>query len=231
MSLSIVDLGTNNNVSGPSTITITIPAGGVPAGSFICVGVAEDGPATAGGNVTDSKNNNYIKKVSAATNNNNSNGWGALSIVWNSVALVAGDVITNYKNNGRPTVIAAFYATGIDTSADPTNLNVGPVYIRGNPVVTGTPSIGDLVLGFASIDPRAVADTWTDPAGWGPPLASFGVSGGGGYVGMGSSHMISADGASVTWNPTISNAAARNMSAWLLSFRPKRSFGFNHPFP
>jgi hypothetical protein len=229
MTITVVDIGTGNSVSGATT-SVTVPTGGVPSGSFICIGVNEDS-TTASGSVADSKSaNSFLKKVSAANNNNNTYGWAAVYIAWNSNPLVAGDTIIYTKgSSGRGTAVSAFYATGIKTSSDPTNLISGPVSATNNVSVTGTPAKGDLVVGFCAVDPRGTGDVvTTTPSTLIPPFTGVIVAGG--YCGLSGGHLIS-DGSSITYN-TVNSNTNRHQIAWLLSFRPQvGAFGFNHPFP
>jgi len=235
MNISVVDIGIAQSTSG-TTLSIIVPPGGVPAGSLICLAAAQDGTITSAGTSTDSKGNSYLKKVTSVNSGNNAYGWGAFFIVWNSIALVSGDTITYNKFSGgtQATAISAFYATGIQTFSDPTNLIVGPVMGNGNATISGTPAAGDLAVVLCILNPRSNIDvlTVTSPA-WIVPFSVSTITSGAqaGAEGLNGGHLIS-DGSSTTYSQTLSNASARHSLTWMLSFKPQsQQQSFNHPFP
>jgi hypothetical protein len=239
VTITVADIGTGTSLAqtGLSGITqVTVPAGGVPSNSFIIVGVSEDSTASAG-SVTDTRGNSFHKKVSAANGGINSNGWGSVHIAWNSSQLFSGDIITYHKyTQNAGTAVTAFYATGIKTTADPTNLVVGPVNGTTDVSISGTPTNRDLVVAFCALAPNGVADIITKtPSYWTTPFTGILVPGG--YTGVYGGHLIS-DGSTVTYSQHVNNSN-RHQIGWMISFTSQAgavagssaSFAFSHPFP
>src|SRR6266702_348024 len=162
--VDLVSLGTNSNTTG-ATLAITIGAAGVPAGSLIIVCVADASISVPAGSMTDSVPNTYTSAVSADNNNVTTNGAGEIWYAFNISALVNTNTITYTKAvTGSGCAMAAFYANGMQISADPhdTAVKASATGSSTTPSVTsGTPAIsGELIIAMVSSTARG-NDTFT----------------------------------------------------------------------
>src|SRR5262245_18245845 len=124
MPIAVTNIAINDNTFG-STVSVTVPAGGVPATALICVAVCDRSGVAPGGSVSDSKGNSYAAVVGASRGGVTSNGYGRIFRAYNATALVSGNTITYTKgSSGARAAISAFYATGILNTADPADASV-----------------------------------------------------------------------------------------------------------
>lgn len=150
MPYSLTSIGTHNAGSG-TTGSITVPAGGVPAGACIVVGVVEQGTNTIGSGVTDTAGNTYTLIKPAVANGTNC--VGAVYRCWNCKALVSGNTITYTAHNSSDSnAESACYITGVDNTADPLDsavVNSATGSSAAPTITSGTPSqSGELMMGF-----------------------------------------------------------------------------------
>lgn len=96
MAFSVTSIGTNSNAFG-STVSVTVGAGGVPAGALIIAIVDEVNPGGTG-TITDSAANGYQIFGLDSPNNNTTLGLVQLYFAANNKALVSGNTITFTKN-------------------------------------------------------------------------------------------------------------------------------------
>lgn len=208
MTISVTNIGVNYDVTGSiNTISITVGAGGVPAGSLIVVGVYEhnEGGASGIGTLTDSHPNSYTA-VSFAL----ASGYAAIFYSYNSFALSNGNTITYTLNVGmsNEVAISAFYATGISAVSDPIDASVTKTLstTSASPTLTsGVPSVsGELFTAF--ICSWGSTTQWTQDTGngWAAP---FNPTGNAGFsiLFLGGSQVNSGVG-TITYAPTRSGA-------------------------
>src|SRR5512143_501451 len=232
MALAVTNIGTATGTAG-ATLTITLGAGvSVPTGSVVVVGVSEfSTTSTAAGTVTLNVvgSSVFTERVSRAHNNVITNGVGGVFDVWNSAAISSGSIITYTRNvSASDAAITAFYVTGIQSSADPYDANVGnsnfgnstaPTVTSGSPTNSGELFVG-LVTKNSTISTytQATSTAWTNtPA---PVTATrTGAAIAGGYV-------IHTSTGTLAFSPTIntgtwaafvvgykSDTASRSMTA------------------
>ncbi len=167
MAISVVNIGTNNNktLATNASLSVTVPAGGVPAGALICmlIGSAGNGPTIS---VTDNAGNSYANNINIASGGSSL----IFSYAYNALALVSGNLITYAfsipNGSSLATSITAFYATGIQTTSDPldtrsiaTGSSAAPTVTMGQ-ALAGT---GELVIGTL-VTAGVIADTFTQDA-------------------------------------------------------------------
>lgn len=207
MAISITTIGTNNGSSG-ATLAVTVPAGGVSAGSIVVVVAAElTNTATPAATVADTATNSY--SVKATANSASSSGFLQLFAAENVSSLSAGNTITYTKNtSGNQTSMSAVYvrntaaapafdgtvtATGFGTSATPS-------------ITSGTPAVAGELLIAAAAD-SAVSWTQDTTHGWAAPPDP--VTAGNPLI-IGGSQILA--GASATiWAPTPAMSVAYQM--------------------
>ena len=136
MPISLTNIATGIT-PGASPLTITVPSGGVPAGSLIVVVVDEQGTGTIGTTPTDTAGNTYHPVL--ATPLASGTTWVAqVYYAYNCSALVSGNTISYTPHTaGDSIAMSAFYATGILTT-DPIDT---AVRATSTPGTTGTPGL------------------------------------------------------------------------------------------
>jgi hypothetical protein len=155
--MAVVNIGANSQSTALSNITITVPAGGVPAGSLIVVGIVDQ--TTLGGSgissPSDSSGNSYGSIVNASGQGTDINTSAAIYYSFNCLALNPGDTIEVDPNGSIAggIAISAFYWTSAQTSSDPidgggSNSNAGSTTPSGTGIHPFTN--GDLVVGFVA---------------------------------------------------------------------------------
>lgn len=200
MAIVVTNVGQNSNTAGP-TCAVTVPGGGIPAGSLIIALATErdvtDAQAWA---IIDTAVNTYTSPSGGLQFSFSGNhGWTTAWYVQNSLALSAGDTISYTKSvSGDQTALSVIYATGIATSgaldAAVTSTASGnsttPSTTSGAPVTAGELFIG-------SVGSLNAGGVFTQAGGWTTiaEAASATVRINGGY-------QIVASGAQ-TYNPTF----------------------------
>lgn len=203
--ISVVPISTATQQTGSGTITATVPAGGVPAGSLICVAVDER--ATVGNpSCADAATNTYTRILSEVAT---SRGQLDLFYAWNASALTAGQTITVTKAGNDAIAVSAFYATGIQTSSDPHDSAVDAVATGSTTtpsVTSGTPSAsGDL---FVALLAQTNTSTFTQDTthGWLSPPPIEANPGGTSPAQLDGGTQINSGTGTITFAPTITSA-------------------------
>jgi hypothetical protein len=226
MAISVTNIGQNNTTIG-TTVSVTVPVGGVPAGALICVAVCDRTNSVPAGSVSDSAGNTYSAIVGANLNGATASGYGRIFYAWNVAALVSGNTITFTKASSNNGGLSAFYATGIDAAADPkdTAVTASSTSNSTTPSITsGTASVaGEL---FVAATPRAGAiggpDSFTQDTGhgWAAPFNDVGGNGGADSRVSGGNQVNSGTGA-ITYAPTY--GTAHSQCALICAFKPLAS--------
>ena len=245
--ITATNIGTNSVFGDAATLSVTVPAGGVPAGALIVVGVDEYGTGISiGGSVADTHNTPYT--CLAGQNNWTGITWGFSNICyfWNATALTSGNTITFTLSagTGRRAVMTAFYATGIMTSGNPLDaaVSVGTTGISSaNPLVTlqsGTPGqSGELFVSMVGSSPGSggAAGGWfgqdtTD--GWAAPFTSIYDGGSSAYAEVDGGSQVNAGTGKINWKPGNPGSATNiTYSAWVIGFKHLSGWthGINYP--
>lgn len=206
MAITVVNIGVANAAAPP--VSVTVPAGGVPAGALIVVVVCNRTNSAPAGSVTDTAGNTYTAAAGANLNGAAANGYGRIFYAYNVAALVSGNSITfnNTGSTGR-TAMSAFYATGIATASDPlvssatatsTGNSAAPTVTSGVPTAANCLFVGGIAV-------RTVAATFVQDStngAWATPpnTAVNGSSTTGARVFGGS--LVVADSSAHTYAPT-----------------------------
>jgi len=129
-SIAFVNVGTatSTSLANNAALTISVPSGGIPAGSVIVLfatahsyGIYPSGSGSIGFKVSDSASNTYLPNSGLTTSLNNG-GVYILSVVYTYNAAVAnGGTISILNSSGTAEAIAvtAMYVTGAATATDP----------------------------------------------------------------------------------------------------------------
>lgn len=213
MPFNAVNIGTNTGASG-TTLAVTVPAAGVPAGSLIVVAVTEKSTSGTSGTLADTASNTWNTSQGVNLAALAADGRGTVFFAFNSKKLVSGNTITYTRNlSGASCAMSACYFQGILQSSNPedTAARASATGTTGTITVTsGTPAnAGDLFVGVLLDSGSSVAGgnaTFTQASTWAipPNEATTGGSGGsrvdGGWKrGSGTSTQ--------TYNPTLSSTA------------------------
>jgi hypothetical protein len=200
MAISVVSLGSTSSSTG-ATLTLTVT---VPAGALIFVAIHEK-TTTAGGTVGDGGTNSYTAINSANPNASTANGIGKNFYAWNAGALSAATLTYTKAGSGNSSSMSAFYATGIQTSADPLDAAVTATPTTGSSttpsVTSGTPgAAGELMVGAVAWL-GATTDTFTEDGAYAtPPDSAFSFN-----TGVGGGNLVNAGSAAKTYAPTITS--------------------------
>lgn len=202
--VDVTSIGTNSGTV-VSTVVVTVPTGGVPAGSLIIVCVG-DSSLTGSGAVADTAGNSYTATALTAMNGAQAtNGFCAMFHVWNSKALVSGNTITyTLGAASRNAAVSAFYATSIRQFANPLDATLGGVGSSTSPSVgSSNPSVqGELIVGIFA-DTGGSGETFTQDstnAAWANFPVRVGTATGPTVAG---GAITRTSKTSVTYNPTI----------------------------
>ncbi len=223
MAISVTNIGTNNG-KAVTTLSITVPVGGVPSGALIVVGQSVTANALA--TPTDSASNTYQSPASLAIT------LSKVAFCFNCAALVSGNIITVNTGVSQAEALSAFYATGIQTSSNPLDATGNNSGSSVSPTVTtsaggsdaaGTTSVtGELIVGYLGIN-GPIGGTFTQDStnegGFATPFVRDGTTGAGG-----TSNAVAAGG-NVVWNsigkptyaPTITTAP---WQVFIATFKP-----------
>src|SRR5690348_16009502 len=96
-----------SNTAATSTLAVTVPAGGVAAGHFLVLGIANSGTGTATWGVTDSRSNTWTVNLSDQVTTTGNTGTMATCVL--TTSLQAGDTITMTSSTGTIDRIAASF--------------------------------------------------------------------------------------------------------------------------
>lgn len=201
---------------GPAaTVSITVPAGGVPAGCAIYVLVYELGLNGVLGQVGSVADNASTPNTYAALINQSDTAGSSLQIfqAFNVNALTSGKIITyTMIDSGNPAAISAFYVTGLTTTNPKDTVTYAQVsFNSGNPsLVSGTPSqAGELFIAVAGWDNSTditAGYTLDTGNGWsGSPPTKVEGDFSGDFYGVGGGVLIDVGSGTKTTAPTFAN--------------------------
>lgn len=169
---NVVPIGSNRG-TGINSLSITVPAGGVPAGNALVVAAMDT--STAIGDITDSRGDGFL----VISQNAPDGSTAFIGASANGSVLVQNDTITyTLGQSGKNATIEAFYATGVniglgnafmDLSAigGDTGTSSTPSVISGTPIeaneiaiaVVGSPSA------VSSFTQDTINEAWSSPPG------------------------------------------------------------------
>lgn len=221
MAFSVNNIGTGGSTSGAS-FTITVPAGGIPAGALIAVAVSDRATAYGTQAVTDSAGNTYTRGVSAI----GSNVIGAWYYAYNVSALSAGQTITVTKSGSDNCAASAVYVTGMASGDPMDSAGSASAFLAssGQPSVTsGTPSTADCLLLAMDAVPGATA-TYTADSNWATPPNSTTTSALGAGRRVDGGYQVLSGTPTKTFAPTYSALPAA-WAACILAIKPEGSGG------
>lgn len=220
--ITVTTLGSANSTS-TAPVVITVSAD-VPVGALIVVCAADFNPLGAGGeSVADSVNGAYTAGPVANNNNLILNGFGAMFWFWNSAALTSGVSTITYTPGGSAATgnfraATAFYATGIQTSANPGEASASATGTGTTPSVTsGSPTAaGELFVGCVATSGGASAFTQDSTnAAYATPPDRRASAGSVAIIAGGS--VVNAAGTALKFEPTL--GTARPWAALIAAFK------------
>lgn len=205
--IEVTNIGTGS--ANATTATITVPAGGVPEGALIFIGVCSE-YSVGLSSISDSASNTYTR----ATKSTNlylplAEGWYCK----NCKALAQSDTIVSHMATAVRQRITGMYAINVDTDSP---LDVA-VNARGS---SSTPSLAsgalaennELVIGVVG---TTSSRTMTQDADFtAPPAEENSI---GTYSVYGGSRIMEEDTSSQTYNPTMNNS--QNWAEVVVSFK------------
>jgi hypothetical protein len=204
--------------------SITVPAGGVPAGSFIGVVTSEGQQIswTTGGSVSDPRGNTYTQ-LTHQNIDTGSKGFLTFQYAKNCNALLAGDTIVVARQDiAAGACYSGFYATGVHLTSpiDPavTALTSGK---SASPTITsGVPAFaGDYMVNCMALQITTIPTVTQDPAGWAaPPTAARGSSAGVNLTEIIGGSKLNPGMGALTYTPTLS--LSLSYAAIVLGLRP-----------
>lgn len=243
---------TGNTASGvgAATISVTVPSGGIPAGSGIYVYVYErSGNVLSNGSVADTAGTpNTYTELSGGIHDV-ANGNTQIFQTFNSYALTSGETITYTlaeTTSYRFAVMSVFYVTGLLTSNpyDSATLNSSLIATaQPSSIQSGTPSVsGEMFLTMAGwvYDTFSPAGFTLDTAnGWSAPPPTSIETGNSPYnnqyLGVAGGQQVNSGVGKLTTNPTFSNTAQLYGATVIIGLKPATgvvsSPFFFKPFP
>jgi hypothetical protein len=211
--VAITDLGTAN-LTGTS-ISITVPGGGVPAGATLVACIRDNGSSGVIGTMSDSASNSYAKGPNGSQNNAGIIG-GALFYAYNVAALTSGQSIT-YTTTGASDALrlVAFYVTGLLERSSPLDSAVSNSTFGTSAtpsVASGAPSIsGELFVACVVTNSTSFTQDSTDAAWATPPDTQTSLDGG---------SVINSGTGALTYAPSTANAPWLELIA---AFKPQKT--------
>lgn len=208
--IAVTHIGTSSN----STIAIGVD---IPASALIVVGVYDSNNAASNvGTLSDTVNGAHTLGPNANNNGATANGAAKIFYFWNSAAIGSGTGASiNYSVGAGTRRMSAFYATGIQTSADPGEASATATGASAAPSVTsGSPTAaGELFVGLVG-NTGNFAFTQDAALAWAtPPNGSYGISG----PGIRGGSVVNAGGTALTYAPTLGGST--NWAALVLAFK------------
>jgi hypothetical protein len=176
MPISLVNQATASSKTSSTTLTITVPTGGFPAGSTLIVLVAHLGNQQLVTGITDSAGNSYINDAWAPIGSSGAKVW-----VWRSSnisALSEGQTITISFNGAvaRAANVSCWSGLAATNPLDQTKSNFGTGTTIDSTLTNTTTQADELVIGPAGVN-GPTGDTFTPAAGL-TALNRVGTSGG-----------------------------------------------------
>lgn len=236
MAIQTFSIGTNFDTSeSKSSLSVIVPAGGVPAGSVIIVTVLEwftpSYPVSSMGTLADNgaTPNTYYPGTPQSPSGSTGNGIANVYYAYNSEALSAGKEITyTYARTGNDCLISAMYATGLKVSTDPLDAAVTALQTGASntpSIASGAPSVsGDLFIAVLVSSYLYSATITQDSAdGWeAPPTAASAHDIFNEYFPYGNifgGSQVNAGLDALTFSPGVSTSGALDYAAWVLGFQ------------
>lgn len=201
MAISVTNIGTASSASTQS-LSITIPAGGVPAGAFIYFGITKNSSSSSP-TISDTAGNTYVTNFGASyLAGTTSNGYYRRTWVGACLPLSSGDTFTfsDTTVGASATTISGIYATGVRSIND-------PVYTGSTTGGTGTtgtrtlnPPSGGLAIGATATRSSSAV---TQTGGFASPPNSVSST-----IYQTSGNLISPNGGSITYTASWSTSTA-----------------------
>lgn len=164
MPINVVNIGSSTSVVG-GTVTITVGAGGVPAGAhiFVCAG---DNAVTNDHSVADTAGNTYLSAASTTSATIE----GIIFRERTGLALSNGNTIVYTLSTGATTAsVNAFYVTGLANVASEASAVAAGTSTTPS-VTSGTPAGGgDLFVGLVASDTTSTFTQDSTNAAWATP--------------------------------------------------------------
>jgi hypothetical protein len=221
MAWNVVNIGTGGG--GATTNTITVPAGGVPKGAMIVLGVTEGGTgAETPGRAFDSVGNQYQLLTYRYQNNGVASGLGALYYCPATQAALASAQTISYTLglSGDTCALSAFYATGQLGTNDTVDWSV----LRTATGASATPSVasgvattpGELFVGWLAWDNASTVTQDNLHAPWSTPpnLVNISTNTFNGFGG----NFVNSGTTAKTYAPTM--GTGQSWAIFIAGFRP-----------
>lgn len=209
------------------TVSITVGAGGVPAGNLIVVEVQDTTPGAATGTMSDTAGNTYTLAISRSPNNSSTNGSTQYFYAWNCAALVSGNTIVYTGTSGTTSKsVSAVYTNEADNTADPlisavTTTATGTSATLS--VTSGVPGVANAVF-FACVgrnNPTGAVFTQDTAHGWSNPPNDTHEGSGSPHSGINGGSQVNATNSALTFAPGWSTTA--NQALLIIAFNPASS--------
>lgn len=211
MTISVTNIGTGGNGSG-STVSVAVPAGGVPAGALIVGGYCEantNGFVASFGD-SNSQTYNYWNDAGDLGGNAADGSFGGfyLDPANNTLGLTNGQSIIGTKGQSVPAAINAFYATGVANAPYDKKNGAHGSGTAASSGSSGTPTqANELVVGLVMSNPSASSMGFSQASGGWLSLPGVATDGqatiqaatAGGYI-------VQTTATAETYSPTIASA-------------------------
>jgi predicted secreted protein len=220
----LTNIGQNSSTSTGTTISVTVPAGGVAAGNTIIVSFATDPTNTPTGAVTvaDTKGNIYTKDADIANGTGTS---GVRTLVFSApvtVALVSGNTITVTYPSAAAKAVSICYANGLISASrvDVTHTGTGNSTAPTSGATANTTQTSELLIGAIGTESRTSSTTMT--AGSGYTLlnnASADTGSSGSSITIFPEYQPVYVTGTYTANGTLSGSTSRNWAAVIVTYK------------
>ena len=220
----LTNIGQNSSTSTGTTISVTVPAGGVAAGNTIIVSFATDPTNTPTGAVTvaDTKGNIYTKDADIANGTGTS---GVRTLVFSApvtVALVSGNTITVTYPSAAAKAVSICYANGLISASrvDVTHTGTGNSTAPTSGATANTTQASELLIGAIGTESRTSSTTMT--AGSGYTLlnnASADTGSSGSSITIFPEYQPVYVTGTYTANGTLSGSTSRNWAAVIVTYK------------
>ena len=204
MAISVINLGT---ASGTAGATITITGVTVPSGSLIYVLSFERNSSGTQG-IIDDGTNSYNISIVGSPNGSAANGVSTSFYAFNSIQLNNATITYTKDTSGVFASMAAFYASGIQTTSDPldtvTNIAVGNSTTPNVTTFGPLNATGELIVGNIAWN-AGTGDTFTQDSingAYATPPDSLISS----VAGIGGGNLVDSDTAPITYAPMLNNS-------------------------
>jgi type II secretory pathway pseudopilin PulG len=220
----LTNIGQNSSTTTGTTISVTVPAGGVAAGNTIIVSFATDPTNTPTGAVTvaDTKGNTYTKDADIANGTGTS---GVRTVVFSApvtTALVSGNTITVTYPSAAAKAVSVCYANGLISASrvDVTHTGTGNNTDPTSGATAATTQASELLFGAIGTESRISSTTMT--AGSGYTLlndASADTGSSGSSITIFPEYQPVYATGTYTANGTLSGSTSRNWAAVIVTYK------------